>query len=473
MTLMNILRDERLSASRRRILQGAAGWAAGGFGLNLHSIAAAAPSSDYRALVCIFLFGGNDSANTVIPYGTAEYNQYVNARQSSTRSRADLLPIAAPSVQDGRSFSLPKEMLAIKALYDQGKAAVIANVGTLAAPITRAQYEAGSVEIPPQLFSHSDQANFWQLGVPSYAMSTGWGGRMADLIASANAGGKVSSSISVSGNNTWQVGNGTVQYPLSADQGAVGINNIDSPVYGKALKSLLGQQRKNMLEQEIVRVYSRSNFSAAAVGAALAATDVTAVDAWFPRDAPTTGALAVPNPSRWAQSELMSKLSMVARMIAASGPLGLKRQTFFVSLGGFDMHNSLEQHRYLLQAVSDSMAAFYQATVKLGVDSKVTAFTASDFGRPWLGSGGGSDHGWGGNHFVVGGAVKGGDIYGRFPVIDRNGPDALGGQGHVIPSSSVDQYAATMARWMGVSNTDLRTVLPNIGRFNANALAFL
>jgi uncharacterized protein (DUF1501 family) len=164
---------------------------------------------------------------------------------------------------------------------------------------------------------------------------------------------------------------------------------------------------------------------------------------------------------------------MVARMIAASGPLGLKRQTFFVSLGGFDMHNSLEQHRYLLQAVSDSMAAFYQATVKLGVDSKVTAFTASDFGRPWLGSGGGSDHGWGGNHFVVGGAVKGGDIYGRFPVIDRNGPDALGGQGHVIPSSSVDQYAATMARWMGVSNTDLRTVLPNIGRFNANALAFL
>lgn len=473
-SLKALVQDERLPASRRRILQAALGLGAGGsFGLALQGMAAAAPASDYRALVCVFLWGGNDCANTVIPYGSAEHAQYLRARQGATRERADLLPIATPSLRDGRSLALPKEMAALKALYDQGRAAIVANVGTLAAPITRAQYEASAVEIPPQLFSHSDQVNFWQLGVPSYATASGWGGRLADLLASANAGARVSTSITVSGNNLWQVGNGTVQYPLDPDGGAAGLSNFDSPVYGSALKRLLAQSRSNLLEQEVVRIYKRSTDAYSAVSSALDAADVKALDASFPRAAPSTGPLAVPNPMRWAQAELMAKLGMVAKMIAASGPLGIKRQTFFVGIGGFDMHNSLADHRYLLQAVSEGLAAFYQATTRLGVADKVTAFTASDFGRPWLATGGGSDHGWGGTHFVVGGAVKGGDVYGRFPVIDRNGPDALGGQGHWIPSTAVDQYAATLARWMGVSSTDLRTVLPNIGRFDANALGFL
>ena len=473
---MSLLKNSPIatfSASRRRLLQGSVGLVAGGLGLNLQSIAAASGTADYKALVCIFLQGGNDSANTVIPYGSAEYNDYLAARLGSTRLRADLLPISTPAVKDGRAFALPKEMAAMKSLYDQGKVAIVANVGTLAAPITRAQYEARSVEIPPQLFSHSDQANFWQIGVPSYSTSTGWGGRLADLLIAANAGGKVSSSISVNGNNLWQVGASTVQYPLSPDGGAVTIQDLDDPAYGTALKAMLGQARTNLLEREVGSVYRRSIATSSAVIASLLRPDVAAVDTGFPRQAPTTGELAVPRRMWWAQEELMGKLSMVARMIAASDALGLKRQTFFVGLGGFDMHDSLSEHQYLLQAVSASIAAFYQATVALGVADKVTTFTASDFGRPWLASHGGSDHGWGGNHFVVGGAVKGGDLYGQFPVIDRNGPDTLGGQGHVIPTTSVDQYAATMARWMGVADTDMRLVLPNIGRFSTSNLAFL
>jgi uncharacterized protein (DUF1501 family) len=176
---------------------------------------------------------------------------------------------------------------------------------------------------------------------------------------------------------------------------------------------------------------------------------------------------------RWAHGEIMNKLSMVARMIAASGDLGLKRQTFFIGIGGFDMHNSLADHKYLLQAIGDGLAAFYNATVQLGVADKVTAFTASDFGRPLLTNNGGSDHGWGGHHFVVGGAVKGGNLYGKFPNGERNGPDSLGNQGHAIPTTSVDQYAATLARWMGVPDTDLPLVLPNIGRFGSSNLGFM
>jgi uncharacterized protein (DUF1501 family) len=473
MTTPSICQALQQGTARRKFLQQGLGLAAGAFGLQLHTMAAAAASSDYRALVCVFLYGGNDNANTLIPYGTAEYAQYSAARQGATRARSELLPISTPSVRDGRSFALPLQMGALRDLYAQGKAALVANVGTLSAPITRAQYEAGSVEVPPQLFSHSDQANFWQIGVPSYATASGWGGRMTDLIAAANAGGKVSASITVAGSNLWQVGNTVVQYPLSPGDGAVGINGLNSGVYGKALKAMLATPRSHLLEQEITRIYGRSTSSAEAVGAALNAADVVAIDAGFPRSAPSTGPLAVPGPMRWAQHELMSKLSMVARMIAASGALGLKRQTFFVGLGGFDMHNSLADHKYLLQAVSDGLAAFYNATVSLGVANKVTTFTASDFGRPWLASGGGSDHGWGGHHVVVGGAVRGGNLYGRFPVIDRNGPDSLGGQGHMIPTLSVEQYAAPMARWMGVADSDLRLVLPNAGRFDVNALPFV
>jgi uncharacterized protein (DUF1501 family) len=462
MSLQKILANDSISPARRRLLLGGLGLSAGAFGLHLNHIAAAAPNADYKALVCLFLWGGNDSPNTVIPYGTAEHAQYVNARQGMTRARDELLPIATPSLTDGRALALPKEMAALKTLYDQGKVAIVANVGTLAYPVTRAQYEANAVEVPPQLFSHSDQANFWQLGIPSYSASTGWAGRMADLMTASNTSGKVSASVSVAGNNLWQVGAKTIQYPIDPGSGAAEIEGIDSAVYGKALKAMLSQQRSHLIEQETVAIYNRSIASAASATNALKA--VAAVDNDFSRVAPPS----VPGPMRWAHDEIMGKLSMVARMIAASGDLGLKRQTFFIGIGGFDMHNSLADHKYLLQSVSDGLAAFYASMAKMGVGNKVTTFTASDFGRPLLTNNGGSDHGWGGHHFVVGDAVKGGNLYGKFPGMDRNGPDALSNQGHTIPSTSVDEYAGALARWMGVSATDLPLVLPNIGRFSNN-----
>jgi uncharacterized protein (DUF1501 family) len=336
---------------------------------------------------------------------------------------------------------------------------VVANVGLLAAPLNRTQWEAGSVEVPPQLFSHSDQANFWQAGVPSYSTANGWGGRIADVLASANAGGKVSAAITVAGANLWQVGNSVIPYPVYPDLGAAAVNDLNDGAYGTALRSLLAANRSNLLEQEAARVYARAVSGESAIGQVFA--NSTAIDAMFDRTPPAS----VPNPASQWHADLTSKLATVARLISARDTLGLKRQVFFVGIGGFDMHNSLAHHRYALQAISDGLTAFYNATVRMGVADQVMAFTASDFGRPLKTNGTGSDHGWGAHHLVVGGGIKGGNLYGSMPSMDLNGPSYAGAQGHLIPTTSVEQYAGAMARWMGVSDTDLRTVLPNIGRF--------
>lgn len=474
-----IIDDERISHSRRRLLLGSAAWAAAGagaFAFQLHNLGAASfaasasarAATDYKALVCLFLYGGNDSGNTLIPYDQSEFNRYLIAREGSTarpygvtRLRDDLLPIAAPAIADGRQFALPKEMSAFKALYDQGKAAVIANVGLLAYPITRQQYDSGTVAIPPQLFSHSDQANFWQSGVPSYATATGWGGRLADLMAAANASGQVSAAISAAGSNLWQIGDAVIPFPIDPDNGATALFGMDEAAYGTAMRKMLDANRSNLLEQEAVRVYRRSIAGEQAVGGAFAAT--AAIDAQFPRTAPSN----VPGTANHWHRDLMDKLAATARMVASGPSLGIKRQVFFIGIGGFDMHNSLEHHAYALQAISDGLAAFHQAMVGLNMGEKVTAFTASDFGRPLQTNGTGSDHGWGGHHLVVGGAVRGGNIYGRMPTMDIGSQDYLGAQGHMIPSMSVDQYAGSLARWMGVLDSDLPLVLPNIRRFGA------
>jgi uncharacterized protein (DUF1501 family) len=477
MSLQSWLQDGRLSASRRQLLLGSLGGAAG-FGLPLRAFAAAAGSTpiptDYKALVCVMLNGGNDSPNTVIPYSQAAYDEYVVGREGAltrpygvTRLRADLLPISAGSVSDGRQLALPIEMSALKSIYDAGRAAIIANVGVLSYPTTRAQYDAGTVEIPPQLFSHSDQLNFWQVGVPSYTTPSGWGGRMADLLAAANANAQVSIMMSLAGTNVWQVGSNVVPYVVSPSGGATAIEDINDPVYGAALRAMLGQSRSNRLERELVRVYNRSIDAESALSAALA--QAPNLDAFFPAEPPPS----VPNGMRWAHAELIAQLKMVAKMIAMRGVLNQKRQVFYVALGGFDNHSTLADHRFLLQAVSDGLAALYAATAHLNVASQVTSFTGSDFGRPFMTNGGGSDHGWGGHHFVVGGAVNGGNVYGAFPRNLRDSPDTIGNQGHLIPKLSVDQYAATLARWFGVADADLALVLPNLARFSPRLLGFL
>ena len=476
-----VIDDSGFSPTRRRVLQGSAAWLAGAAGsaaFGLHATAAAAALAqpknvtDYKALVCLFLFGGNDSGNTVVPYDASEHSRYILAREGAatrpygiTRLRADLLPL--PALPDGRVVALPKEMSALKGLYDRGRAAVVANVGLLAAPISRAQFDNGSVAVPPQLFSHSDQANFWQTMMPSYGSDAGWGGRIVDLMAAANADARVSAAISVAGTNLWQVGRQIQPFPIDAGDGAVALFNRGDDKHGKAFEAMLAAPRENVFEQELVRVFRRSIAGEQAIRQAYGAT--TSMLARFPNDPPA----GVPGSASGWHRDLMAKLAGVARMVASGESLGVRRQVFFVAIGGFDMHNSLEHHRFALQAISDGLTAFDTATVAIGKGNAVTAFTASDFGRPLQTNGTGSDHGWGAHHFVVGGAVRGGRVYGTFPGMEpRTGPEYTGAQGHMIPTTSVDQYAGAMARWMGVPDSDLPLVLPNIGRFSAPLAMF-
>jgi len=322
-------------------------------------------------------------------------------------------------------------------------------------PVTKAQYTAGSVPLPPKLFSHNDQQSYWQSESPEGAAS-GWGGRMGDLFASGN-GNATFTAISVAGNAVYLSGKSAVQYQVSPS-GSVPFTGLQSPLFGSAscssaLQQVMTASRVNWFENEYARVAARSIAANSQVTAALSGVSV-----------------ATPFPSGNA---LGDQLKMVARLIAARSSLGAKRQVFFVSISGFDTHDSLlAVHPGLMKSVGDAMGAFYQATVELGVANQVTSFTASDFGRTLVSNNDGSAHGWGSMHFVLGGAVTGQSFVGTPPVIANNGPDDVG-QGRLLPSLAVDQYAATLAAWFGVSSTDLVSVLPNLSRFNTPNLGFM
>lgn len=426
------------------------------FALNLMSIGAASAQTagDHKALVCIFLAGGNDQSNTVVPRG-GEYNSYQQARPSLALPVANLLAIN-PTGYSGPALGLHPSLSALQPLFNQQRVALMANVGTLTQPITRAQWNSGRplVPVPQQLFSHSDQQGAWQTGLPDRSSQTGWQGRMGDLLASAyNPNSQVSMAMSVAGNNMMQAGSSTIQYQLTTT-GAVRVAGPIpySSLGGAAMRQLMTESRAHLLEGELNRVSSRAISSEAVVSSALSGVSVATTF-------PTTG--------------IGRQLQMVARMIAARSALGQRRQMFFVQQGGYDFHdNLLTDQSARLRELGDAMAAFYQATATLGVANQVTTFTASDFGRALQHNGRGSDHGWGGHHFVMGGAVQGNRVYGRFPTVALNGPDDSG-RGSLIPTTSVDEYAGTLARWFGVSSSNLPLVLPNIGRFAARDLGFL
>lgn len=430
------------------------------FAMNLMAAGAASAQSagDHKALVCIFLAGGNDQSNTVIPSSGAGYNSYQQARPSLALAASSLLSLS-PTGYSGQPIALNPALSALHPLFNQQRVALMANVGTLAGPITKAQWNSGrpTVAAPQQLFSHSDQQGAWQTGIPDRPSLTGWQGRMGDLLASTyNPGSGVSIAMSVAGNNVMQAGNSTIQYQLTTD-GAVRVSALNGGLYGSAagaaaMRRLMTESRSPLLEAELNRVSSRAIATESLVSSALSGANVSTA---FP------------------QTALGRQLQMVARMIAARNGLGQRRQMFFVQHGGYDFHdNLLSDQGDRLRELGDAMAAFYQATVSLGVASQVTTFTASDFGRGLQHNGRGSDHGWGGHHFVMGGAVQGNRVYGQFPTVALNGPEDAG-QGRLIPTTSVDEYAATLARWFGVPLGSLSTVLPNIDRFASRNLGFL
>ncbi|MDT8999108.1 DUF1501 domain-containing protein [Paucibacter sp. APW11] len=427
--------------------------------LNLAAIgeaAAATQPGDYKALVCVFLYGGNDYGNTVVPYDSASYQAYATIRQSLATPREQLAATAlTPSVPlpGGRQLALAPQLTKLKPIFDAGKLGVLLNVGTLVQPTTLAQYKAQSVPLPPKLFSHNDQQSVWQASNPEGATS-GWGGRIGDQFLASN-GNATFSCVNVSGNAVFMSGQQAVQYQMSTN-GAVAINGISRPLFGSqacadALRGLITAPRTHWMEQELNRVLSRSIGAQSAVASAL--SSLPALKTSFD----TANSLAM-------------QLQMVARMIAARQALGAARQVFFVSLGGFDLHDFLlAQHPGLLSSMGDALSSFYNATVELGVANQVTAFTASDFGRTLSSNGDGSDHGWGSHHFVLGGAVQGGRFWGQLPVVAVNGPDDVG-QGRLLPSTAVDQLGATLARWMGVSASELPRVMPQIGNYSLKDL---
>ena len=415
--------------------------------------AAAATATDYKALVCIFLYGGNDYANTLPPYDQASYAAYQAQRSNIALSRDDLAKTVLNPTNSlgGRQYALAPAMASLLPVFNAGKMAAVLNVGTLVQPTTKAQYSAQSVPLPPKLFSHNDQQSYFQASSPEGA-KTGWGGRIGDLFMSGN-GSATLTCINASGNAVYLAGNQAVQYSIGTG-GPIALINNATTLYGSStaastLKSLMtGQSATNMLANEHAKVSARALSTYSQVSTALA----SAPAANFPQF-PTGNPLA-------------DQLKIVARMIAVAQDLGAKRQVFFVSLGGFDMHESLATaHPTQIGLVANAMKAFYDTTASLGVANQVTSFTASDFGRTLLSNTSGADHGWGSMHFVMGGAVNGQKIYGTPPAIGNGTGDDVG-QGRLLPSISVDQYASTLASWFGVSAGTMTTVLPNMGNYN-------
>jgi uncharacterized protein (DUF1501 family) len=432
---------------------------------------AGAMPSDYKALVCLFLAGGNDANNMIVPFDPSGYAAYAGAtgRGALALQRSQLLEIT-PKNGDGRGWALHASLnsdvagantAGLKSLFDSGRMALLANVGTLVAPTTKAQYNARSVPLPPQLFSHNDQQVEWQSSIPDKPFATGWGGRLADLTNAFNSNNSISMSISLNGQNSFQVGKNVMQFAVNPS-GAVALNSSSgatangtnaASVRMRAQNDLLAAQNANLFETAFAGLTANAVADSALLSGVLGGS--------------------APFATTFSNSSLGQQLRTIARLVAAAPQLGLKRQVFFARIGGWDLHDQqLNAHANLFADVSRNVAAFYNATVELGCAEQVTTFTASDFGRTYNTNGDGSDHGWGSHHFAVGGAVKGGSIYGRMPDLTINGPDDTG-RGRWIPTTSVDEYAATLATWFGVSASNLPLVLPNVGRFANPNLGFV
>jgi len=431
---------------------------------DLQRIAAAAPLNDYKTLVCVFLYGGNDGNNVVVPTLAGDYAQYAAARDALALPQSSLLalhPLVPPG--DGREWGLHPSLAKVQGLFNSGRAALIGNVGPLVAPLTRDEYLNHSVAVPPQLFSHSDQTVHWQTSLPDQPAQTGWGGRVADLLHALNQNARISMSISLAGTNTFQVGKVVTQYQVSPE-GPVGLTSYVPAAQGadassNAIRSLLAASYGNLFERGYSGIFQRALDNQELLSGALAGAP--ALTTAFP------------------ETDLGQQLQMVANLISVRETLGLRRQIFFCAGQGFDTHGgqvgatALDgAHADLLTELDGALSAFDAAMTELNVADTVTAFTASDFGRTLISNGDGSDHGWGSHHFVVGGAVNGGRFYGQLPTLAVGGPNDAG-DGRWIPTTSVDEYSSTLACWFGVANSDLPLVLPNLGRFATPDLGFM
>ncbi len=419
------------------------------------SAQASAPAGGpYKALVCVYLGGGHDSFNMLVPRSGADATAYAATRDVLAVPSADVLPLT-PVTSTGRDFGLHPAAPELQGLFAAGKLAFVANVGTLVQPMTRAQYQAGSVPKPKNLFSHSDQTTLWQAQSARPTAAYGWAGRAADFVRTLNNGSPLSPAITLAGSTGLLRGQGVAPYAMTTS----GTVTLSSTTGTDGVRRLAAFQR--VLSQAHGQAMERAFADLREEAIALDAQIRTALDS------------APPLATVFPDTSLGRQLRMAARMIGIRIALGMQRQVFFTSLGGFDTHdNQVQYHPVLLGVLGQALAAFQAAMAELGIENDVTLFTMSEFGRTLTTNGRGTDHGWGGVQLVQGGAVAGRDIYGTMPSYVLGGPDDVGG-GRILPTTSVDQYAATLASWFGVGPTDLATVFPRLAQFASSNLGFV
>jgi uncharacterized protein (DUF1501 family) len=415
-----------------------------------NSLAAqSAPAGDYKALVCLFLAGGNDSFNMLVPHTSAEYNAYSAVRGNLALARDTLLQIS-PANLGGRTLGIHPSMTEVRDLFNQGKLGFVSNVGSLIRPTTLADYRANRYR-PLSLYSHADQIKQWQTCMPDQRTAVGWGGRAADIIKSLNGPSLVSMNISLAGQNTFLTGENTFTYTVGAS-GATALTGYD-PLARNNLNAVRTAAVDSNLAHNYRSLFERS----------FAEDTRDAVDAYYEFSSALSGvtlSTAVP-----AGNTLASNLGMIARAASSGGHLGARRQIFFVQLGGWDHHDEVINNQLtMLRTVSQALGFFWSALGELGLQNNVTLFSASDFGRTLTSNGNGSDHAWGGNHLVLGGAVRGGNIFGNrdqgyYPDFQRLS-EIDTGQGRLIPGVAVDEYARDLLSWFGVSTGSMDYVLP-------------
>jgi len=471
-----------MKTDRRSFLTGASALSAAsilGMGATLSSFQAqAAQTSGYQALVCVFLLGGLDTHDIVLPYDQASYDRYATIRASlldqysgmaggSTRDRNRLLQLNPDNAADfgGRQFALTEEMSGIKALFDAGDAAIVGNVGPLIQPLNRTQWEAETAASPKRLFSHNDQQSTWMTGQPEGAQF-GWGGYFAD--ASVNSGANSNpefSTITTLGHEVFLTGDTVKPYHI----GINGAAEIEALKFFEQNRSdpageIIYQKLRDHFE---AMDFARSNLAERDMAAAM--KDALETNELFNQSLVNAQTFTTPFPAHF----LGQQLEAVATSIAARDTLLMNRQVFFVAIGGFDTHsNQAADMPGLQQQIDSGVVAFYQTMQELGLSNQVTLFTASDFGRTLAINGDGSDHGWGSHHFVVGNAVQGRQIYGQIPPYDF-GHDQDAGNGRLIPTTSVEEFAAPLGRWFGLNDAELATALPNLSNFTAPPLVFV
>lgn len=451
--------------SRRQFLSNSARLAAGStllgtVGSFQRAFAATADTSGYKALVCLYMAGGNDGFNTIVPRTATGYTTYAATRRSLALTQTELLPLNGVA-SDGNAYGFNPSCADLQTLFNNGNMAILGNVGTLVQPTSVAQAKAGTVTLPLQLFSHIDQQTAWWTSIPDQAARFGWAGRVADLYNAQGYTPRIAMNINIGGVNYWQEGRQAMPYVLGPGGAPVLLASNDpyrSGLRQQATKDLLAQagNDSNLMVAELARIQNNAAAKVSIVNSALsAAGDVKTAFPSYPGD-----------------SNLGAQLHEVARCIKAQAQIGDSRQMFFVNIGGFDTHNNEKALQSAqLSIVSKNVGSFWAALNEIGAQNNVTLFTASDFGRTLTTDGDGADHAWGNHHFIVGGAVRAG-YYGKMPSLILNGPDDLGA-GRIVPTTSTDQYAATLSRWFGVPDAELDGLFPNLANFASRDLGFL